>query len=107
MNTNFDVIILTYNSENKILKLLNSLSFQVLKPKNIFLIDSSSKDKTVEIAKKYKCVVYIIDNREFDHGGTRTYAAKLSNSDFLVYLTDDVIFYDENSLKNLLEWFKD
>ncbi|MGC8729465.1 MAG: glycosyltransferase family 2 protein [Elusimicrobiales bacterium] len=104
---NFDVIILTYNSEKKIKNLLDSLSSQVLKPKNILIIDSSSEDKTVEIAKEYGCIVYFINKNDFDHGGTRTYAVGLSKADFLVYLTDDVVLKDKFSLKNLFSFFED
>ncbi len=110
MNMNyvsFDVIILTHNSENKVKKLFDGIRNQTLQPSKIIVIDSSSTDNTVKLVKDYGCDVKVINQYEFDHGGTRTYAAKLSNADFLIYMTDDVVPYDENSFKNLLEFFKD
>ncbi|CUS78026.1 glycosyltransferase family 2 protein [Candidatus Kryptobacter tengchongensis] len=105
--TKFDVIILTYNSQNRILNLINSIKLQTIQPENILVIDSNSTDDTVKIAKNNGCITYVIKKEDFDHGGTRTYAAKLSNAEFLVYLTDDVLLYDKYSLENLLVFFDD
>lgn len=103
----FDVIILTHNSAEKIKRLLKSISIQNTKPKKIIIIDSSSSDDTVKIAQKYGCDVRIIRKEDFDHGGTRTYGAKLSDAEFLIYLTDDVKLYDNYSFENLISFFKD
>lgn len=46
------IIIPTYNAENYLPKLLDKLTDQTLPYYELIIIDSSSKDKTVEIAKK-------------------------------------------------------
>jgi len=82
----FDIVILTYNSEKRIKELLESIKRQSIKPERVIIIDSSSLDNTVSIAKNYGCEVYVIDGNKFDHGGTRTYAAKISNADIVFFL---------------------
>lgn len=103
----FDVVILTYNSEKKIKNLLERIKNQNIKPQKIIIIDSNSLDNTVSIAKNYDCEVYIVDSDKFDHGGTRTYAAKIANSDIIVFFTDDALPYDNCSLGKLIGAFKD
>lgn len=102
---NFDVVILTYNSGKKIKKLLESIKIQSLKPTRVIAIDSNSSDDTAKIAKEYGCEVKIIKKEDFDHGGTRTYAARSSFAEFIIYMTDDVIMYDSHSFENLLKFF--
>ena len=48
------IIIPTYNSEKDLDKTLKSIVNQSFKDVEILIIDGESKDKTVEIAKKYQ-----------------------------------------------------
>lgn len=48
----FSVIITTYNSQNTIVKTLNSVISQTFKDFEIILVDDSSSDKTIEYAEK-------------------------------------------------------
>ncbi|GAB6077186.1 glycosyltransferase family 2 protein [Desulfurobacterium crinifex] len=100
------VIIPTYNAEPYIKKLLEALSFQTQKLDEIIVIDSSSSDNTVEIAKNFGAKVVIIPKEEFDHGGTRTKAAKLAAGDILIYLTQDAIPADRFSIENIVKVFE-
>jgi len=60
------VIIPTLNAEKFIGNLLkNLIEVQTLKPDEIIVIDSSSQDRTVEIAKSYGCKTIIIE-KEYD-----------------------------------------
>ena len=60
------VIIPTLNAEKFIESLLkNLIEFQTLKSDEIIVIDSSSQDRTVEIAKSYGCKTIIIE-KEYD-----------------------------------------
>ena len=101
------IIIPTYNAKNHIENLLKKIKIQSIKNYELIIIDSSSKDKTVEIAKQYTDSVIVIPQSEFDHGGTRAKAAEISKGDILVYLTQDALLYDEHSIKNIIEVFED
>lgn len=101
------IIIPTYNAQNYLVKLLNSIKIQSIKESELIIIDSSSKDDTVKIANEYTNNVVIIPQNEFDHGGTRAKAAQLATGDILIFLTQDALPYDENTIENILKVFKD
>jgi len=100
------IIIPTYNAQNYLEKLLNILSLQSIKDYELIIIDSSSKDNTVEIAKKYTNKVISIPQSEFDHGGTRTKAAKIAKGDILVFLTQDALPCNEFTIEKIIKIFK-
>jgi rhamnosyltransferase len=103
----FDVIILTCNSEKRLVKFFNALKKQSLKPNKIIIVDSQSNDSTVEIARENGCEIHIIEKAKFDHGGTRSLAASFSNSDIIVYFTDDALPVNDCSLENIIKVFYD
>jgi len=99
------VIIPTYNAEPYLPQLLESLKQQTI-PFELLIIDSSSTDNTVEIANKYTDTVIVIPHEEFDHGGTRTKAAKMAKGDVVIFLTQDALPCHHTTLENLLSAFK-
>ena len=99
------VIIPTYNAEKYLPKLLEILHHQTIKYEEIIIIDSSSKDNTIEIAKSFGAKVITIPKQEFDHGGTRTIAGKIAKGDILVYLTQDALPCDKYAIENLVNPF--
>ncbi|WP_456069912.1 glycosyltransferase family 2 protein [Haemophilus paraphrohaemolyticus] len=101
------IIIPTYNAERYIKKLLDNLKQQSFRGYELIIIDSSSKDRTVEIAQEYTDKIIIISSSEFDHGGTRAKAAEIATGDVLVYFTQDALPYNEHCLENILSVFKD
>ena len=102
------IIIPTFNAEKYLLKILEKLKQQTIKDFELIIIDSSSKDKTIEIAKKYTNNIIIIPQSEFDHGGTRAKAAKIAKGDILVFLTQDALPFDEYTIENIVNpFFKD
>jgi len=100
------VIIPTYCAEPYLEKLLSALTKQRLKDFELIIIDSSSSDKTLEIAKKYTSNIISIAQSEFDHGGTRSKAGKSAKGEFLVYLTQDALPFDDKTLENALKVFE-
>lgn len=100
------VIIPTYNAEKYLINLLETLQQQTI-TFELIIIDSTSTDNTVQIAQKYTENISLIPHKEFDHGGTRTKAAKLAKGDILIFLTQDALPYDNQSLEKLVEVFKD
>ena len=57
------------------------------------VIDSSSKDDTVAVAKKAGFDVTVISSNDFNHGGTRNLAVEdqINNYDIIIFLTQDTI----------------
>ena len=98
------IIIPTYNAESYLPKLLENLKNQTISFE-LIIIDSSSTDKTVEIAQSYTKNILSIPTNEFDHGGTRTKAAKIASGDIIVFLTQDALPYDQTSIKCIVNTF--
>ncbi len=103
---NISVIIPTYNAQKYFPKMLERLKDQTLSFE-LIIIDSSSTDNTVAIAKKYTKHVITILHDEFDHGGTRTKAAKMASGEIIVFLTQDALPYDNQTLEEIVKPFKE
>lgn len=101
------IVIPTYNAEGYMHKLLKAIDEQSISEYELIIIDSSSKDKTVEISKQYTDNIVVIPQNEFDHGGTRAKAANIAKGDILVYLTQDALPYNDTCIEKLVELFKD
>jgi rhamnosyltransferase len=106
MSVLISVIIPTYNSSKSLESILQMLSNQTLLADEIIIIDSSSIDQTVDIAKKFDTRIEVINKKDFDHAGTRTYSAKISKGDILIFLTDDAIPKNKFLIENLTSPFK-
>lgn len=84
------------------------LRLQGLSAKQILIIDSSSDDGTGELAKAVGYQVVRIDRKDFNHGGTRQAALNfLPWAKFVVYLTQDAVLANPNSVDLLLSAFAD
>ena len=95
------IIIPTRNGASTLRELLAALTIQSLQADEILVIDSDSDDDTVEIATGYGAVVHSIELDSFDHGGTRTKAARMAQGDVLVFLTQDVLPKSPTMLEKL------
>ena len=100
------VIIPTYNAEEYLPKLLERLKNQTVSFE-LIIIDSSSSDNTVTVAREYTDNIIIIPTSEFDHGGTRTKAVKAASGDIIVFLTQDALPCDKQVIEKILEPFED
>lgn len=91
------VVIPTYNGEKYLDKLLKRVFQQEVDfDFDVFVIDSTSKDGTVEIVQRYlkehdNMRYEQIPTKEFGHGKTRNYAAQVSKGEYIVYLSQDAI----------------
>lgn len=103
----FIIIIPTYNAcKSGIERLLKTIKEQTVSPSKICIIDSSSTDNTVEICRKYGCDITIIDKGSFNHGLTRQMGIDNNkNYDYAVFMTQDILLYDNNTLETLLSSF--
>jgi rhamnosyltransferase len=100
------IIIPTLNASNYIHRLLEMLKNQSIEYGQLLIIDSTSTDNTVEIAKSHGAEITTIPRNEFDHGGTRNLAASNAGGDILVFLTQDAIPVNRHSLENLIKPFE-
>ncbi|MCP8617499.1 glycosyltransferase family 2 protein [Salirhabdus salicampi] len=105
------VLIPTYNAHNYIIDLLSKLSNQEIgnDELEIIIVDSSSKDDTVELVQNNfpNVQVFVIPNDQFDHGGTRNLLVSKASGDYLLFMTQDAIPYDNYLIQNLLSSFTD
>lgn len=100
------VIIPTLNAGKDIHGLLASIKSQTV-PCDIVVIDSSSNDGTVNIAKSHGARTIVIERGDFDHGKTRNIASREAAGDILVFLTQDAVLADDTAIENLIKPFSD
>ncbi|PLT35752.1 glycosyltransferase family 2 protein [Bacillus sp. V5-8f] len=99
------IIIPTLNGEQELKRLLPLIPER--EKTELIIVDSSSEDRTREIAATFGAKVMTVDRRDFNHGGTRNLAAKEASGDILVYLTQDALLFDEHSIDRLAQAFQD
>jgi rhamnosyltransferase len=86
---NVSVFIPTLNAEDHLDVMLSVLT-KVLNPSQIFIVDSSSVDKTIDIAQHHGVQLSSIKRNQFNHGRTRNLSLQLCNTDIVVFMTQDV-----------------
>ena len=96
------IIIPTLNAATLLGPLISVLREQSQKPLEIIVIDSSSDDGTADLAQRMGCVVEVIPQDAFDHGGTRNWGAQLANGEVFVFLTQDALPVNLDFLQLLL-----
>ncbi|MBN1264376.1 MAG: glycosyltransferase [Anaerolineales bacterium] len=96
------VIIPTLQAEGTLPELLAQLKAQTCPVTEIIVVDSSSKDRTGEIAAEAGCLVQFINREDFSHGAARNLGARLARGDILVFLTQDVVPVNNVFLENLI-----
>lgn len=102
------IIIPTWNAEKHWHDLALALSRQGLLPEQILIVDSSSTDGTVRLAKAAGYRVVQIPQSEFNHGSTRKAAfSYLPSAEILVLLTQDAILAKPDSIATLCSAFDD
>ncbi len=95
------IIIPTLNASAHMEKLFSMLQAQDIKFLEIIIIDSSSGDNTVDIAKGFGAKTIVIPRHTFNHGKTRNMAAMEAKGDILVFMTQDALPMDYTLLSNL------
>lgn len=94
--------VLTYQAEKYLRRCLDPMVRSPLKPK-ILVVDSSSKDKTVEIARGYGVETVVIPQTEFNHGKTREMARKALGTKIVCMFTQDAYLENEHALTQLVK----
>ncbi|MEK6201394.1 MAG: glycosyltransferase family 2 protein [Desulfobulbaceae bacterium] len=97
------VIIPTWNGAASLRELLGVLGRQTVSFHEVLIVDSSSEDETVAIAREFGAEVVVVPQGEFDHGGTRTMIARKARGDILIFLTQDAVPVSTDALVKLIE----
>jgi len=103
------VLIPAYNEESSIAQTIESI-IAVDYPKNkleVIVIDDGSKDKTLEIAKKYESkLVKVFHKENAGKGAALNFALTKVKSEFVVSMDADTYVAPE-SLRKMMRYFKD
>jgi rhamnosyltransferase len=105
-----DVIIPTYHSDDKLDRLLTMLYKQTVIPDKVIIIHTQAyegEEQPLPQIEGSNITVVPISRESFDHGGSRKYAASLSDADILMFMTQDAIPADEYVIEKLLEPYRD
>lgn len=115
-----DVIIPVYHPDQKFYRLLDMLSGQTVMPETVYLMNTETGDedncevlqgnirsffakkKAFSREKLLHIEIVPVKKAEFDHGGTRHKAAMLSQSPYLLFMTQDAVPADDNLIEELL-----
>ncbi len=105
---NCGLIIPTLNAGEQFRTLLEQIAAQSL-PTQKLIVDSESTDGTAELAKSFGVEVLTIPRKTFNHGATRQLAlehlAGRCELDAVIFLTQDVLLRDDDSLAKLVKIF--
>jgi rhamnosyltransferase len=100
-------IIPTYNGKSDLNRLLDSLQGQTTAI-DLFIVDSSSRDGTTELARSRSPNVLSIPSKDFNHGGTRQLMVERNPGyDIYVFLTQDAYLADRQAIANIVAPFAD
>lgn len=101
------LIIPTLNAEPYLDTLLPAIAKQTLQADVFLVIDSGSKDNTVAQFEQAGARVEVLASGTFNHGGTRRWASEIVDADICVFITQDAIFTNDNSLEELCRIFSE
>jgi rhamnosyltransferase len=102
------IIIPTLNGGRHWADCLRSIGAQSVSLRRRLVVDSASTDDTVAQAESAGFEVKKISRAEFNHGGTRQWAAEyLADCDILIFLTQDAILAEPESLAQIVRCFHD
>jgi rhamnosyltransferase len=103
-------IIPTWNAEPWLERQIKLLHRQTRLPDEILFVDSGSQDATRSLIQHHsrdlpQIRLLSIAQKDFDHGGTRTWAAQQSSGDILLFMTQDALPANEEAVAELVQGF--
>lgn len=106
-NNTVDVVIPVYKPDKRYKMLLEQLSKQTWPIHRIIVINTGKEyyKEDEYISLENMTLTHILPE-EFDHGGTRHQAAIISDSDIIVFLTQDAVPKDSFLIENLVKAFE-
>jgi len=100
MKNRFDIIITTYNREESLKILISDILKSTILPHKIIIVDSSSKEN-ISI-QKYSKVKYIKSSHP-NQPYQRYLGQKLSTSNILIFMDDDMRILQKNAFEKILQ----
>lgn len=94
-------VIPTYQAKHHLKHCLTPLINSPLKPR-ILVVDSSSNDGTVELARALGAETLVIPQASFNHGATRELGRQTLKTDIVCMLTQDAYLVDHHALAHLV-----
>lgn len=105
MRQTVEIIIPTYKPDSKIRLLIKSLSEQTYPVARIHIINTEErfwKQEYLYDSDKISVSVTHIRREDFDHGGTRDFAARQAEGDLLLFMTQDVVLASKDLIEKLV-----
>ena len=112
MKKRTDIIIPVYRPGRSFEKLLEALCRQTVKPDRIIVVNTEKRlwdegdlDKSPFESGNIsgiRTVLFHVKKEEFDHGGTRAWAADMSDADYLMFMTQDALPADSHLVETLV-----
>lgn len=112
-NKLISVVVVTYNFEEVVLETLESIKNQTYRDIELVITDDNSKDKTIEICKKWcednkeRFNNIVILESDINRGPTANYnrGLRATKGEWIKYISDDIMAetFIENSLKKIKE----
>lgn len=96
------IIIPTLNEEKYLPILLSQIKKQKFSDYEIIVADAGSKDKTVEIAKSFGCII----TKGGNPAKGRNEGAKIAKGEILLFMDADNLYLPDNFLEKLISEFK-
>lgn len=94
------IVLPAYNEEAHIAECIESLLNQSYSPIEIFIIDDESKDKTLEIAKKYEPKIKVLQQKHSGPGAAWNLGFKYAKGEILMFWASDHV-YGKDYIKDL------
>ncbi len=95
------VILPTYRAETWLSQLLDALAAQTL-PHDLLVLDTESSDGTRQLLTQRGVRFESVAPHDFSHGGTRNLGLSLTNSAYVLYLTQDALPASPDTLAQLV-----
>lgn len=102
-----DVIIPVNYPDEKFQKILDRLAKQTYPVRRIIVVNTDENGFPKDLQEPDTMEVYHITPEEFDHGATRDMAARKSDAQFLLFMTQDAVPADTHLVERLVQAFED
>lgn len=102
-----DVIIPVNYPDEKFQKILDRLAKQTYPVRRIIVVNTDEEGFPKDLQEPDTMEVYHITPEEFDHGATRDMAARKSDAQFLLFMTQDAVPADTHLVEHLVQAFED